>query len=68
MNGFPDPPPPPPKLSKHYVCPGSVEVAGWTVDQEIRVQFPALPSPYVGPLMARMLKTSLDILVPLSGQ
>ena len=28
---------------------------------------PGIPSPRVGPLMARMLKTSLDVPVPVSG-
>ena len=32
---------------------GGAEVAGWTLDREIRVRFPRLPSPRVGPLMAR---------------
>ena len=32
---------------------GGVEVAGWTVDQKIRVRFPGIPSLRVGPLMAR---------------
>ena len=45
---------------------GGVEVAGWTVDRTTGFDS-RLPSPRVGPLMARRLKTSSDVLVPVSG-
>ena len=50
------------------VCRGGVEVAGLTVDQEIRIRFLALPSPLVGSLLARRLKTSSDVPVPCRGR
>ena len=35
---------------------GGAEVAGWTLDREDPGSIPRLPSPRVGPLMARRLK------------
>ena len=43
---------------------GGLEVAGRTVDREIRVRFPALPSSRVSPPMARRLMKSSDVLHP----
>ena len=52
---------------KPWECHSGVEVAGWTVDQIIYLGLiPGIPSMRVGPLMAMMQKTSLDILLPVS--
>ena len=44
-----------------------VDVAGSTVDRKTRVRFPAYPH-RVWALMARRLKTSSDVPVPVSGR
>ena len=42
-----------------------VAVAGWTAEREIRVRFGCYSA--CGPLTARMLKTSSEVLVAVSG-
>ena len=53
----------------HYICSPPLWRRGSGLDfgSEDPGAIPGLPSPRVGPLMARRLKTSSDVLVPVSG-